>query len=672
MNDAEAWGAAQQSNCMADGAAKKTKTTNKIPQEKRGSFNTAQAAEKRQPINITRQSLPNRRTNAGDYRRARNSWQAMMPVLMAQLESEMTVQLAECGPSDEDKACIERGREELQATIAQLGERWHLEVFGSVASGFSTHSSDMDCSCVLQPLSDKAGEEEKEPDPKEILLERLCPLLRETKNFTVVEEIGAAKVPIVRLRFEDRLDVDLSCQNEGALRNTRLLRAYANIDSRVRDLGVAVKIWAKAADIVGAAQSKLSSYTFTLLMIYFLQVHRDVNLPCLSPGLFEVTANPETRDAACETASNAWTCDLSLAELFFRFIGFYAGDFEWGREVCCPRIGQRRYAQDNVFSALRGRHVHRLHAEDPYFLQRNLHCVLGDTEEVQLQEAFSAAWHSIVRGQSPVGLGPQGAKMELQLNELTGSPLSSPDCGPAGSPNFGPAGSPDFGSSSAPSPWIMVEDCLAKTSAAPALANTSSGLLSSSGSTESGDGCAPLELCASSGESRCSDDEGQVAPGAPPRFRSLQELETGMVQSAQAIATIAKSPLSQAARSPQWGPQPTTPSAAGNSQWWLTLGAHAAAVAPVAPAQHSPAGNDQWWLNLGAQQQAPKEERNLTVHSLQDLERKMTQESSEDGPNVAARNAICSLVGRSFAASATSKIASRISNNLEWQSPCAT
>merc|ERR1719409_1124013 len=106
------------------------------------------------------------------------------------------------------------------------------------------------------------------------------------------------------------------------------------------------------------------------------------------------------------TATSTWSCKLSLPHLFYRFIGFYAMDFEWGREVVSSRIGQRRYSRDNVFEKLRGRYVPRVHVEDPYVLERNLHCVLGDPEEVQLREAFQRAWLTLCGGYTPVGLQP--------------------------------------------------------------------------------------------------------------------------------------------------------------------------------------------------------------------------------------------------------------------------
>lgn len=652
MTDVEPWGAAQRLSPKADGATSANtykKKANKIPQDtmKRGA-------------NTNRTGQLSRRNAGGFSRRLRHTWNAMMPAMMERLGADVEVQLRECSPSDEDKLRVERCFGELQATLAQLGPRWNLEVFGSVASGFSTCNSDMDATCVRCASEEGAEEkEEEQPEAKTILLERLSPLFRDKSDFSVIEEIPSAKVPILRLRFEGHLDVDLSCQNTMALRNTRLLRAYADLDPRIRDLGVAVKLWAKVAAVCGAAQSKLSSYTFTLLTIYFMQVHRDVNLPCLSPGLFEDSANPETRDSALANARSSWSCPLSLPDLLFRFFGFYAMDFDWGREVASTRIGQRRHSRDGVFEKLRGRHRNGIHIEDPYHLERNLHCVLGEPEETELREAFQMAWYTLYDGGTPVGLHPEvpaeflsGQKMELQLSELTGS-----------ADNFSPQSSPDFGPAANPAVWrhmmgagdaaagyeveAVVHEATVEGSTPKVKAQTSDPMLSSSGSTESGDAGAPHGSASSSGESRCSDDES-----AAFRFVSLEELENQMVHK-QDIAAIARS----------------SPAVHGSAVIGKVMSSFSPMGSPSGP-RPAPEPAGQWWLKLGSaavieavERGNAQEKKNSSILTVQDLERQMTgerpDESSQPGyPSVG----IYPLLGRSFSASATSKIANRITS----------
>jgi DNA polymerase sigma len=345
----------------------------------------------------------------------------------AYLEADLHTRLTECTLTAEDKAFINQAIIELRAAVGSLGDCWHSTLFGSVANGFGTRTSDIDVTC-LKARPDREGEDAAKD------LERLGPLLRAHPKFAVVEEVFRAKVPIMKLRYGELLDIDLSCHNSQAVRNTLLLRAYANLDRRVRELGVAVKLWAKGAGVCGAFQGHLSSYSFTLLAIYFMQVDPEVCLPCLptccnSPLLGQTAKGArgdvdsdsaaaqekiqqEDLDEALQRARASWRCRFSTAELLIRFFLFYDRWFAWGHEVVCPRLGQRLFAGTQAFEQLRGRWAQRIHIEDPIVNERNLHCVLGDMEEVRLRKAFAEAMRSLDQGLTPVGLRPAAAMDE--------------------------------------------------------------------------------------------------------------------------------------------------------------------------------------------------------------------------------------------------------------------
>mmetsp|Transcript_55844 Transcript_55844/g.141423 ORF Transcript_55844/g.141423 Transcript_55844/m.141423 type:complete len:665 (+) Transcript_55844:108-2102(+) len=322
---------------------------------------------------------------------------------LARLESELQARLAECALSEEEKACIDRCTSELQSNIEQLGSGWSLKLFGSAANGFGTRNSDIDATCVEEDSSADGAQDAQ--SAADFLKERVCPVFMEHPQFSIVEEVLGANIPILKLRFEDRLDVDLSYRNVEALQNTRLLRGYADLDHRVRDLGILVKMWARAADVWGASRRFLSSYTFTLLAIYFMQVHPDVQLPYLPTMAFSDSSKSDGQEKVA-AARSLWSCSLTMADLVTRFFAFYHFDFQWGREVVSTRLGRRLWANDKIFDQLRGRWASRLHVEDPYKLERNLHCVLGQhKEEAQLRMAFAEAWNTLQMGGTPVGLG---------------------------------------------------------------------------------------------------------------------------------------------------------------------------------------------------------------------------------------------------------------------------
>jgi len=355
----------------------------------------------------------------------------------------------------------------LQATLPRVGPGWSLSLFGSSANGFGVRGSDIDLTC-LRDLSSSAGagarpdaarrseeegekgdvekgaeeeeaqegasreeaeskeeeegggadreealqkEEPEHEEPEAVLRERWQPLLEAHPRFAVMEEVLSAKVPILKVQYDGCLDIDLSCQNVQALQNTRLLQAYSKMHPKVRELVIAVKLWAKAAQVCGASQRHLSSYTFTLMTIYFLQVTLDVQLPTLPTSAFEPDGKGED-DPEVQKAQAGWSIRQSTAELLVNFFLFYNFCFAWGLEVVSPRLGSRHAAQEETFERLRGRWAQRLHVEDPYLLDRNLHCVLGDREEMQLRTAFADALHALQYGLSPPGLRPSAALAE--------------------------------------------------------------------------------------------------------------------------------------------------------------------------------------------------------------------------------------------------------------------
>jgi hypothetical protein len=238
-----------------------------------------------------------------------------------------------------------------------------------------------------------------------------------------VEEVLLARVPILKLCFEGHLEVDLSCHNTKPLENSSLLRAYAGMDDRVRDLGIAVKLWAKAAQVCGASQSHLSSYAFTLMAIYFMQTAPDVRLPRLPANAFEPNGEG-VADKRVQTARKTWSCSQPLERLVAGFFHFYVHEFNWCSEVVSVRFGDRLDVHQPFFHELKGRQHPRLHLEDPCDPERNLNCALGQIEEQQLYAALQNASQLLQSGDTPVGLevAKEHTPGEPELADAAGVP----------------------------------------------------------------------------------------------------------------------------------------------------------------------------------------------------------------------------------------------------------
>jgi hypothetical protein len=89
--------------------------------------------------------------------------------------------------------------------------------------------------------------------------------------------------------------------------------------------------------------------------------------------------------------------------------------------VVSLRFGQRLNRNDKKFAALRGHWTCRLHIEDPYKWERNLHCVLGESEELKLRFSFVAA---------AAQLGAETATLPVGLKPMRSSEFPAPPRNP--------------------------------------------------------------------------------------------------------------------------------------------------------------------------------------------------------------------------------------------------
>lgn len=264
---------------------------------------------------------------------------------------------------------------------------WKIAAFGSSVNGFGSKGCDIDIVAYQEIPSGGCNIDAR------IVLRKLEQSFKASSVFVVREAVLQARVriPILKLRYGDR-DVDLSVNNTGPLPNTRLLRAYAASDKRVAALGVAVKLWAKAAFLCGAPSGHLSPYALVMMVIYFLQIV--VGLPCLQ---VRGDACFEDEDGA-EAALSGGTIERSLAQLFGGFFAFYASGFRWGTEVVSVRLGSRRNKSDAEFSSLKKSRERRLHIEDPFDRGRNLSDVFWDGRERDLLCGLQATHAALSNG----------------------------------------------------------------------------------------------------------------------------------------------------------------------------------------------------------------------------------------------------------------------------------
>lgn len=207
---------------------------------------------------------------------------------LEQSGSERLAGLAESlKPSEESLQRLRKTMDRVCSLVPQVFEGQEAKFFGSAVNGFQNNASDID---VVVPLSEQKRLEliakfEEDPERKHISKTKACATaaveliaaaLRENEDLKdcgirVKEVITEARVPIVKCESDDGIEVDLSFNNSLPLHNSQLLRAYADWDTRIWQLGMLVKHWAKRRHVNDAMDGTLSSYSHILLMIHYAQ-----------------------------------------------------------------------------------------------------------------------------------------------------------------------------------------------------------------------------------------------------------------------------------------------------------------------------------------------------------------------------------------------------------------
>ena len=300
--------------------------------------------------------------------------------------------------------------------------------FGSSVSGCGEATSDVDAALWFNP----GPRNTKAVPPKEIL-KRLAAVCSETPEFglQVIETRFAAKVPVLVLEFESskkRIKCDVSVFRLLPVYNTKLLRAYAELVPELPSLVIAVKRWAKQRKLAQTFQQYISSYSWTLMVIFFLQVK--YGIPSLHqlykkqqpPKTTEVYAfdflesDPgEVKEVDGENRENGAAerpRELrNSPELFGEFFRYFAEDFRWDTDVVSVRLGFPAERKSCHFhpKLFRLFHVHKgvkssaetlqlLNIEDPIELQRNLNFALTEETASEIQAAIRQTHQDLTAG----------------------------------------------------------------------------------------------------------------------------------------------------------------------------------------------------------------------------------------------------------------------------------
>ena len=153
-----------------------------------------------------------------------------------------------------------------------------LLCIGSMRSGIAIHGSDID---VFLKVTNENGQD---------LMDALGMPRRLEKELLLkgyeVELVLETRVPILKVyshpTTQGALQCDISFDGELARHSTHLVRCYARIDTRLREMVIFVKLWAKNRDINCPSKGTLSSYGYVLMVLHYAV---NIAVPPLCPNL---------------------------------------------------------------------------------------------------------------------------------------------------------------------------------------------------------------------------------------------------------------------------------------------------------------------------------------------------------------------------------------------------
>ncbi|GAU40931.1 hypothetical protein TSUD_348680 [Trifolium subterraneum] len=206
-----------------------------------------------------------------------------------------------------------------------------------------------------------------------------------------------ARVPIVKLMDPvTGISCDICINNLLAVVNTKLLRDYANIDSRLRQLAFIIKHWAKSRGVNETYHGTLSSYAYVLMCIHFLQQRRPAILPCLQGMDPTYSVTVDNVDCAffdkVEKLGHFGRHNKeTIAHLVWGFFYYWAYCHDYANSVISVRTGSTISKRDKDWTRRVGNDRHLICIEDPFEISHDLGRVVDKHSIKVLREEFERA-----------------------------------------------------------------------------------------------------------------------------------------------------------------------------------------------------------------------------------------------------------------------------------------
>ncbi|XP_023230344.1 speckle targeted PIP5K1A-regulated poly(A) polymerase-like [Centruroides sculpturatus] len=283
----------------------------------------------------------------------------------------------------------------LQNILSNFFPGSGVYMFGSSVNGFGFQGCDLDLHLKLPESYFMDGIDLKDCAPKiedvlsqKAILENLTHsakavfvhkvLRKYTKGIENILFIPSYRCPLVRFQLNvsnNLVNCDLTVGKGITIENSMLLYTYGQLDpDRIRPFIITLRYWGKYHELIGSGD-KLTSYSFVLLCIFYLQTRK----PPVVPTVLKLKELAEN-----ECIIGKWDCSFcrdvskipksenkqSIRELLEGFFKFYA-QFDFTLNVICPRTGNVVGKNEFMSDPEENFKVSPISIQDPFDLSHN-------------------------------------------------------------------------------------------------------------------------------------------------------------------------------------------------------------------------------------------------------------------------------------------------------------